>query len=173
MRYIFFGCLAVIVLLGCRKKDTPTIEQDASVEVYLLTSYNIDINPTTYPTTLIISNAILADAPLIANQDIEFYQQSTTTFKLKKNINSIINEYDSKQAFAVTVNKKPVYYGQFHPLYLNSITFGLAIVNIPAWKEGECRIEFPMIDGSADLQQLDKRNDDLIIKSLKASGRLR
>ena len=135
----------------------------------MLKSFTTSINRTTSPGAISISNAILADTTLVADSEIESYTQSTTTFKLRKDISSIIRNYSTNKAFAVTVDNKPVYYGLFHPGYLSSITFGLATID-PL--NQQLRINFTS-NGSSDMLRLDKRNDSRIINSLRKSQRLK
>jgi hypothetical protein len=170
MRKIFIYCLAIILLSSCEKECD---QKGAKVEIYMLKSFTVNVNPATTPAILTISNAVLANTPLVADQDIAFYEKSTTTFKLKKDIKAVITDYSSDKAFAVTVDGQPVYFGKFHPAYLSSISFGLATIDPVLYHDKALQIQFAIIDGSPDLQQLDKRNDDLITSSLQASGRLR
>ena len=107
MRHIFLYFLTFILFLGCKKKHT------SRVDIYMLQSFSININQTTSPATHTISNAVFADTPLITDQDIEFYTKSTTTFKLRKDIQPIIMNYGADKAFAVTVDKQPVYLESF------------------------------------------------------------
>lgn len=167
MRHIFFYCLTLTVLWGCKK------ETNSKVEIYMLKSFTATIDRTTNLATVSILNAVLADTPFIADADIEFYTKSTTTFKLKKDIKSIIKNYGADKAFAVTVNNHAVYFGVFHPAYLSSIAFGVATIDPILFSDNELKIQFATIDGNSYLLQLDKRNDSRITNSLKASRRLR
>ena len=139
----------------------------------MLKSFTAIIDRTTNPATVSISNAVLADTPFVADTDIEFYTKSTTTFKLKKDIKSIIKNYGVDKAFAVTVNNQAVFFGVFYPAYLSSIAFGVATIDPIIFHDNELKIQFATIDGNSYLLQLDKRNDSRITNSLKASGRLR
>lgn len=167
MRRLFLCCLPLLLFVSCKK------EQGPKVDLYLLKSYTETINQTTTPATLSLSNAVLDDAPFVADEDIRYYKKSTTTFTLKKNIKPIIHDYGADKAFAITVDKQPVYFGKFHPAYLSSIQFGVATIDPVLFSDNELTIQFAMITGSSDLQQLDKRNDSRIINALKASGRLK
>lgn len=139
----------------------------------MLKSFTANVDVTTTPATVSISNAVLADAPLIADKDIKFYTKSTTTFELKKDIKSIIKNYGADKAFAVTVNNQPIYLGVFHPGYLSFIAFGVATIDPIPSSDNELNIQFATIEGNTFLLQLDKRNDNQIINSLKATGRVR
>ncbi len=136
-------------------------------------SFTVNVDQTTSPATVSISNAVLADTPLVTDKEIEFYKKSTTTFKLRKNIKPIIQNYGADKAFAVSVNNQPVYFGQFHPAYLSSIAFGLATIDPILFSDNALKIQFPTVDGNSYLLQLNKRNDSRIINTLKATGRVR
>ncbi|MGN6617778.1 MAG: hypothetical protein ACTHJ5_11445 [Ilyomonas sp.] len=167
MKRIFLSSLIFILFLSCKK------EHSSKVEIYMLNSFTRTINQSTNPATISITDAVLADTPLVADEDIRFYTKSTATFKLKKDIKAIIQNYGPDKGFAVTVNKHPVYFGLFHPLYMSSIAYGVVTVSPESFTKNELKIQFAGMDGSFDLQQLDKRNDELLINSLKVSGRLR
>ena len=139
----------------------------------MLTSFTANVDRTTNPATISIVNAALADTPLVADNDIESYTKLTTTFKLKKDIKSIIQNYGADKAFAVTVNKQPVYFGIFHPAYLSSIAFGVASIDPILFIDNELKIQFATIEGNNYLLQPDKRNDSQITNTLRATGRVR
>jgi len=152
---------------GCKKEQAPR------VDIYMLQSFTTTVDNSTIPATVSITNAVLAGAPLVRDEDIESYTRSTANFKLSRDIQSIIKDYSSDKAFAVTVDKQPIYFGIFHPLHLSSMVFGLATIAPTLNPKNELPIRFALIDGNATLLQLDKRNDSRIILSLKATGRLR
>lgn len=175
MRPVFLYCLVAILLLSCNKKEDEN-NNGSKVDIYVLKSFSENVGMTGGVATISISNAVLADAPLVSDQDIESYTRSTTTFKLKKDIKSTIENYSKDKAFAVTVNNQPVYFGKFHPLYLSSITLGVATLDPILYSlhtSNELQIDFPTITGNASLQQLDKRNDSRVLDALRVSGRLR
>ncbi len=105
MRHIIYYCLTLTLFLGCKK------ESPSKVDIYMLKSFTVNVDQTTSPATVSISNAVLADTPLVTDKEIEFYKKSTTTFKLRKNIKPIIQNYGADKAFAVSVNNQPVYFG--------------------------------------------------------------
>lgn len=156
-----------MLFLSCKKEST------SKVDIYMLKSFTVDVDRTTNPVTLSISNAVLADTPLFEDNDIEFYKKSTTTFKLKKDIKPIIQNYGADKAFAITVNNQPIYFGLFYPGYLSSIAYGVATIDPLFYWDNELKIHFATIDGNAYLLQLDKRNDSRITNPLKETGRVR
>jgi hypothetical protein len=166
MRLIFIFCVVLILFQGCKKEHAP------KVDIYLLKSFTVTVNPATGPAP-IISNAVLSDAPIVSDRDIKFYIRSATTFILTKDIKPIIKDYGPDKAFAVTIDNQPVYFGQFHPIYLSSIALGIATIEPAILSSKELEIRFATIAGNTSMQQLDKRNDNLIINAMKESGRLR
>ncbi|TDH23509.1 hypothetical protein EXU57_17050 [Segetibacter sp. 3557_3] len=167
MRQAILYCLAILLFAGCKK------EQGSRVNIYLLKSFTSAVDTTTKPVTVAITNPVLDDTPLVADEDIRFYTRGTNTFTLRKDIKTVIQHYGPDKAFAVTVDNQPVYLGKFHPLYLSSMTFGVATIAPEINNNKELKIDFITIEGNSFLQQLDKRNDSRIINTLKASNRLR
>lgn len=167
MRKIILYALILFSIAGCTK------DRGTRVEIYLLASYNSFTNTSTSPATVVITNAVLESTPLVKDRDISYYTQSTYTFTLNKDIQSLIASYGADKAFAVTVDKELIYLGKFQPSYLSYIPFGHATITPLGPNNQELTIGFPMVVGSPDLPALDKRNDDLLIATLRASGRLR
>ena len=169
MRHILICCLTLILLYSCKKEDGT----GARVDIYMLKSFTTSINPISNLPVLSISNAVLADTPLIADKDIAFYTIATTTFKLRNDIKPVIKNYGADKAFAITVNSQPVYFGKFHPGYLSSMTVGVATIDPILYTNNELEMKFVLVNGNTDLQKLDKRNDSQIINALKAAGKIR
>jgi hypothetical protein len=167
MRQILFYCLTLLLFAGCKK------EHGSRIDIYLLKSFSSTVDQSTTPATISITNAVLEDTALVGDPDIRFYTKATTTFALRKDIQTIIQNYGPDKAFAVTVDNQPVYYAKFHPLYLSSITFGVATTAPFLFNNKELKIDFATMQGSSFLNQLDKRNDSRIINTLKATSRLR
>lgn len=168
MRKIFLYCLTLILFTGCKKE-----KNGSRIDIYLLKSFSVTADQSTAPATISITNAVPDNTPLVSNEDIKAYSKATTTFVLRKDIRTIIQNYGPDKAFAVMVDDQPVYYGLFHPLYLNSIAFGMATISSPLFANNELKIDFATIEGNSFLQQLDKRNDSRIINALRATDRLR
>jgi len=167
MRYFISACFCLVLFISCKK------ESDSRVDIYILKSFTANINQSVIPGTTIISNAVLEATPLVSDKDIAYYTRSTSTFKLKKDIKSAIEDYGADKAFAVTVNGEVVYYGLFHPAYLSSLVFGLATIDPFLYNDKELAIQFVEITDNPDLKKLDKRNDESIINVFSGSGRLR
>ena len=163
--------IGILFLLACEKDEK---HAGAPVDIYLLKSFSVDVDQQAAPPILSISNAVLEEKPLIRNDEIAAYETQSRTFELSTDVSARLKDLGSDKAFAVTVGKKPVYYGRFHPAYLSSMTIGLATIDpILLWPPLALSIRFVVIDGSTALQALDKRNDKMILEAFRASGRLR
>lgn len=167
MRQIFIYFLTLILFVGCKK------EQSSRVDIYVLKSFTSTVDQSTTPATVSITNAVLEDTPLVGDKDVKFYTKATTTFTLKKDVQTAIQNYGPDKGFAVTVNSQPIYYGKFHPMYLSSMTYGVATIAPFLYINNELKIDFVNLEGNSFLQQLDKRNDSRILNTLKATNRLR
>lgn len=173
MRYLLYSLLTISLFAAC-KKDKAANENASKVDIYILKSFSLNVDQAANPSTLSISNAVLADTPLVADKDIKLYTQSSATFSLTKNVKTVIKDYGADKAFAITLNKQPIYFGIFHPSYLSSIAFGLATIDPTLYTtENEITIQYATITGNSYLFQLDKRNDDRLINSLRVTGKLR
>lgn len=166
MKWILFLFISLLAITGCRKNG------DAKVEIYLLRSYITQTDPSN-PGLVSINNAVLEDTPFIRNEEIKSYDKQARSFRLYTNIKQDIQGYGADKAFAVTVNNDPVYYGRFHPAYLSSMTLGLATIDPILNGENELIMRYVFIDQMPVLQQLDKRNDQRLLRALRETGRLR
>jgi hypothetical protein len=167
MKYVFLcGSLVSILLLGCKK------EHNAQIEIYLLKSFVRTIDTTQRPAVNGIANAVLDDTPLVADPDIRFYTRKTSTFTLRKDIQTAIKNFGPDKAFAVTVDKQIVYYGRFYPMYMSSVVYGLATITPLLYKNNELRVDFINLTGTF-VSALDKRNDGRIINALRSTDRLK
>lgn len=170
MRYIYY--LLISFLISSCAKDKATNAK--RVDIYLLQSFSVSINQTTNPVTHTISNAILVDTPFVRNNEIRYYDKDTYTFRLDANVKERIKDYGPDKAFAVTVDGQPVYYGVFHPAYMSSLIVGLAYIDpIIVTTNNTLPIQYINTEGSATLQNLDRRNAKALLDALKASRRLR
>jgi hypothetical protein len=166
MKRCVFLLLLPILLIACKK------EHGSRVDVYLLKSFAASLDTTKTPAVNIIKNAILNDTPLLADEDIKYYTKENCTFTCRKDIQSLIQNYGHDKAFAVTVNSQVIYYGVFHPMYLSSFTYGVAIITPFLLQNKELRVDFTNLTGTY-VSQLDKRNDRRILEVFSATGRLK
>jgi hypothetical protein len=170
MKYLGLLLMLGMVCAGCNKNYDLSKNK---VEIYLLESFSTALNPAS-PYALSITDARLEKKPLVANDDIEYYEQAHYLFKLRKNIKPLIKDFSRDRGFAVTVNNETVYYGVFHPAFLSSLTFGVATIDpFGLTTESSVTVQYLNYDNNVQLAQLDKRNDPRILDALSATGRLR
>ncbi len=170
MKHLGLLLFSAVFAVGCSKDHDQSTDK---VEIYLLESFSTVQNPAS-PYAITITDARLEKKPLVANGDIEYYEQAQYLFKLKKNIKPLIKDFSRERGFAVTVNDEAVYYGVFHPAFLSSLTFGLATIDpLALTTESSVTIQYLNYDNNVQLAQLDKRNDARILNALSATGRLR
>ncbi len=170
MKYGLLYCLLVILFAtGCSKNN------DQQVAIYMLKSFTATATPSslTSPPTTVITNAVIENTPLVADNDILSYLPSETTFMLRKDIKPIIERYGSDKAFVVMVNNEPVYFGMFHPAYYSSINFGVATIDPIFFNNNALKIQYATFSGYPDLAALDKRNDRRILNVFRVTGRLK
>lgn len=166
MKWTALSCLVIMLLMGCSK------EHSTKVDIYLLKSFTAGVDTTGTPGINVITNAVLDATPLVADKDIRFYTRESSTFTLRKDIQTTIKNYSRDKAFAVTVDGQVIYYGVFQPAYLSSVVIGLPTIRPMLYKNNELRIDFLNFGGTF-INPLDKRNDARILDAFKASGRLR
>lgn len=165
MKRLFTVWLLAGLLAGCKKNT------EDKVEIYLLESFTRSVDVSSTPATIKITDARISGSPLVADADIAGYSPTKHTFYLKKNVNPALKDFGPDKAFAVTINRQPVYFGEFRPLYLSSIVFGIAFVE-PLMTTSEMKIDFIKLDNAPHVQKLDKRNDSRLLDVMIESGRL-
>jgi hypothetical protein len=171
MRYIITSFIACLLLSGCSKDDA---KDDSNVQVSVCVLKSLTVLPpdSTRRFRTEITNAVAEDEPLFTKTDITYYNQSTSAFKLNRDIRPLIKDFNASKGFVVVVNNEPVYYGLFHPGYLNSMTIALPVIDPILFFDNELKIGFVTVTGQ-NLEQYDKRNDPKLINALSAIGKLR
>ena len=162
--------LTVLLFSGCSKSGSATGKK---VEIYLLKSFTRVLDTSRQMGIIRIEDAVLEHIPLVKNSDILFYERSTASFKLLKNMQPLIDTLNSFNGFAVTVDGDPIYYGSFHPMYLSSILYGSATINPNYIENNKLKIDFAYNDFHPFIETLDNRNDPRILDAFHSSGRLR
>jgi len=170
MKYLFPVLAAALLLTGCAKET-----DGGQVEIYLLKSFTVKMDTTYYPSVTVVSNPVPESKPLVSNNEIKNYTQSTNTFQLSTNIHDRVKDLGPDKAFVVMANNQPVYFGVIHPAYLSSLRFGIATLD-PILTNTELTIRYIYMTGPGNytfLQQMDKRNDPALLSALRLSGRLK
>jgi hypothetical protein len=123
----------------------------------------------------------IADTPLIALSDIVSYNSSTYQFTLTADASNRISNLvvpTSGLSFVVCVNRKPVYWGVFWPLFSSAFTpISCVIVSYPLSHSVQMNpAAAPQID--PHILELDyygnndPRNNPEILQSLEQAGKL-
>ena len=172
MRYLPALCI-VLVICGCGTDvDVPIKGYRAKVEIYELKSFTTGIDSSYNPPVTVIRNIVLADTPLVKDEEINSYTKSSFTFESAINLNPIIKNYGPDKAFAVTVDKNIIYTGMFRPSYLSSIILSMPYID-PLSANNTVTIGLPTIAGVGYTQPADKRNDFVLMYVFSISGRLK
>ena len=170
MTRIAFLLLTLAAFSCCNKAASVSGKK---VEIYVLSSFTRVLDTSRQMGIIRIEDPVLHAEPLVKNSDILFYERSTSSLKLLRNIQPVLDTLDAFHAFAVTVDREPIYYGSFRPMYLSSILYGTATINPNYLENNKLKIDFAYLDTYPFLETLDKRNDPRIIDAFRSSGRLR
>jgi hypothetical protein len=172
MRF-FLGLCIVLTICSCSgDTEFPVKGPHPRVEIYEFKSFTTGIDSSYNPHVMVINNIVLADTPLVKDEQINSYLKSSFTFELATNLYPVIKNYGQGKAFAVTVDNKVVYAGLFRPSYLSSIILSMPYID-PILASNTLTIGLPTITGAGYTQPADKRNDIALINALIISGRLK
>ncbi len=155
-----------ILLFSC-KKDNLTAGEP--VEIYLLGSYGY----VTGKCQVDAATATLQDEPIAGNSDIERYSQADHQFTISEDVIQHIRALGDGEAFAVTVDKKVIYYGFFKPSYSSSSCDNSITMNADFSADNKITVKlgYPgLIEGTVIE---DERNNAILLAALKKQGKLR
>ena len=166
MRQLLFILTLSILFVSC-KKDNANAEE--SVEIHLLKSYQTvaakcQVDP---------SLSVLQDTATIKDQEILAYSKTEYKFKLTDPAIQKIKALNDRTPFAVTVNKQVIYYGFYKPSFSSS-SCDQSITMDVAWTSGNeiyLKLGYPGQPQGVTIE--DKRNDPILIATLKKQGKLR
>jgi hypothetical protein len=119
------------------------------------------------------ATAVLQNKPLVLNDDILEYSDDEYTFQLKEDAHKKIKALMDRTPFAVTLNKRVVYYGIFKPGFSSS-SCDHSITMDASWSAAG---KISLTLGYPGLMQgvtiTDRRNDPALLLALKQQGKLR
>jgi hypothetical protein len=166
MRPIFFFLTIAIICLSCKKEN---VKGGDTVEFYLFkrsqfVTGKCQIDPLV---------SVLQDTAIIKNQDILEYSQSNYQFKLTDLAIQKVKTFPDFTSFAVTVDKKVIYYGFFKPSISNSscehsITMDL---DRTSGNKIDLRLGYPSLMQGVTID--DERNNSKLIATLRNQGKLK
>ncbi|OQP56850.1 hypothetical protein A3860_09710 [Niastella vici] len=155
-----------IILLSCKKDK---VSGGETVEIYLLKTSQ------TVPGKCQIDAAAssIQDTPEITNDDILEYSQIAREFKLSAIAIQKVKAFHDFTPFAVTVDRKVIYYGFFKPgisssSCTNSITMD---ISLSSGNKIVLRLGYPAAIDDAGFD--DQRNNSWLLGTLEKQGKLR
>ena len=157
-----------IIFLGltaCKKDKAGTAGEQ--VEIYLLASYQTAGNEC----RVIPSLARLESSPLVQNRQIKEYSAGNFAFTVTADALERIKALPGRTAFAVTIDRKVVYYGFYMPAIMSSTCFESITMDI-SWTNPRIfmSLGYP---GIFSPQVEDQRNHPDLLRTLEAQGKLR
>lgn len=169
-----FKVLLFVILpfLVCCKHDEqqPSNQQ---VEFILLDSYETKMGSK----AILESSIILNDSSLIEYDDITAYDPETHRFFLSTSANQALAKIGSEKlhgrAFALTINREPVYTGYFWAAFSSSICDWVNIdpLSFASLNFLEVKLGYPWY--SPEMQIPDNRNDQILLNILQQDGKLK
>jgi len=162
MRYLFILIL-FFIFYSCKKDATA----GSSVELYILQSHTsisgkCQVDP---------ASATLQTTATISNSDIIEYNRLNYEFKLNDIAFQKVKAFNDWTPFAVTVDKKVIYYGYFKPSLSSSSCENSITMDIASNTEKKIvmHLGYP-----GNMQGIDdQRNNELLLASLRKQGKLR
>ncbi|MEO5996228.1 MAG: hypothetical protein ABIN89_05850 [Chitinophagaceae bacterium] len=115
LRYLL--AFSLILLLASCKKDK--VKAGNNVEMYLLSSYQAVSGKCQVDSSL----SVLQDVPLIRNEEILQYSRSTYAYSLTISAIQKIKNLIGRTPFAITVDRKVIFYGFYMPPIMSSTCF--------------------------------------------------
>lgn len=166
MRKLFYILATTSIFFSCKKENTKAGE---NVEIYLLKTFKTitgkcQVDPST---------AVLQNSPTVNNGDIVEYSPTAYTFKLSDNAIEKIKNLKDFAAFAVTVDKRVIYYGFFKPAYSSSSCDHSVTMDIDWAANDKILMSLGYPGPMQSITIADERNNPLLIATLQAQGKLK
>ena len=162
---LIIAALSLILLTsnGC------TSRKDEGFAIYLTRQ---DIPVATMP---VLSHVELADEPIISTDDIISYQKETHEIKLTSDAYERLAELDvpvQGKAFLVCVDRSPIYWGAFWPIF-SSLSFDGVVILVPGLL-GRDSIQIGLgYPSPGFFTGEDIRDNPIIWQSLEKAGKLK
>ncbi len=163
-----FICIFTLIILSFScKKDKENIGK--TVEIYLLKKYQTVAGKCQIDASI----SAIQDTATIKNEDILEYSQANYQFRLTDYAIQKVKAFHDFTPFAITIDKKVIYFGFFKPSISSSSCDNSITMDID-WTTGNkifLRLGYP-----GQLQGVtidDQRNNPNLIATLKHQGKLR
>lgn len=163
MRLTCLLVAAALFCLSCKREDAG----GEAVELYLLK------NSPTVPGKCQVdaSLAQLEDNPAVSNEDIMAYAMSTHTFQLSDAAFRRVKAFSDRTAFAVTVDRRVIYYGFFKPSISSSSCGESITMDVLPDKNVVLRLGYPGVMTGVTID--DQRNNASLLATLNKQNKLR
>ena len=166
MRQLIYILTLTVLCFSCEKDK---VNAGETVEIYLLKNYQTvagkcQVDP---------SISVIQDTPIIKNQDILEYSQTDYQFKLTDPAIQKVKAFRDFTPFAVTIDKRVIYYGFFKPSISSSSCDNSITMDVD-WTSGNkvsLKLGYP-----GQLQGVtidDQRNNTDLIATLRNQGKLK
>ncbi|WP_153800280.1 hypothetical protein [Foetidibacter luteolus] len=164
--YLLIACFCLSTFSSCSKDGVGT-----QVEIYLLKSFELVPGKCQVNT----STTVLEDQPFISNSDIKKYSRLQHEFTLAPGTWQKFFHLKGREVFAVTVNKKVIYYAVHMPIYLSSTCFESITMRAFGGNDTDVKLTaalgYPGQGSGATVN--DERNNNTLINALRSQGKLR
>lgn len=122
MRQQFLFIVFLFIITSCNKDK---VKAGNDVELYLLSSFQL------VPGKCQVDSAstILQNLPLVGNQDILQYNRGTFEYTLSNAAMEKLKQLIGRTPFAITVDKKVIFFGFYMPSYMSSTCFNSITMN--------------------------------------------
>lgn len=172
IRFIFVFIALVLIAFSCNKNDKDVVTGE-KVELYLIASFStiegsqqkIDEN-----------SVVTQNNPLIYYTDLLSYNPNDYTFKLTDKAVAAINNVEHSVwgvPFAIKADNEVVYTGYFWPNISSASCNWIVIDPMMIDMKNEIKVKIGYPGPFEDLPVPDKRNDERIIRILKADNKLK
>lgn len=162
MRPVHFILLTSFLFFSCKKDNLA----GGKLEIYLLKSYQL------VPGKCQVNgdSAVLEETALVNNDDILRYHKKEYQFTLTDSSMLKIKALMDRTPFALTVNRKVVYYGIVKPIYSSSTCFHSITMDY-VFPNGKITMSLGYPGGGTNID--DQRNNPILLAALKSQGKLR
>lgn len=160
------------VFSSCEKKSKVDNEEPSGknqVAIYLLqTSQTVPGLCKVDPNT-----AVLSDTAFIKNSEIIEYFKSAGEFRITTEALRRISLLRERTTFAVTVDKKVIYYGVNMPLTMSSTCPNSITMHISVSQQDRLVLQLGYPEQAADPGIIDERNNEKLMNALESQNKLR
>jgi len=166
MGKLYYILAITSIFFSCKKDNTKAGEK---VDIYMLKTYKTVVGKCQVDP----STAVLQNTPTVTNDDIIEYSPTAYTFKLSDNAIEKIKKLKDFAAFAVTVDKRIIYYGFFKPGYSSSSCDHSITMDVDWAANDKILMSLGYPGPMQGITIDDERNNPILIATLQAQGKLK